>query len=89
MGTGRGSEPGKRSSSEPNQMGLSGLRVFHAERKALSMSDERNVKTVEVKVDKGRKTEASVGTGKVTGKATADTLEEAVDEAEARSKKGR
>ena len=51
------------------------------------MSDERKVKTVEVKVDKGGNTEASVGTGKITGKATADTLEEAVDEAEARSKK--
>ena len=51
------------------------------------MSDERKVKTVEVKVDKGGNTEASVGTGKIIGKATADTLEEAVDEAEARSKK--
>ena len=48
------------------------------------MSDEKKVKTVEVK---GGKAEASVGTGKITGKATADTLKKAVAEAEARSKK--
>ena len=51
------------------------------------MIAEKKVKTVEVKVEKSGKAEASVGTGKITGKATADTLKKAVAEAEARSKK--
>jgi hypothetical protein len=67
-------------------MGLPRVRCF-SRGKDPSMSDERKAKTAEVKVDKGGKTEASVGTGKITGKATADTLEEAVEEAEAQSKK--
>ena len=51
------------------------------------MNAEKKEQTVAVKIDSNGTAEASVSDGKTTGRATATSLEDAVAEAEKRSKK--